>query len=265
MNIISIIPARMASTRYPGKPMERICGIPMIGHVYHRVRMSKRLDAVFVATCDQVVFDYVVSIGGQAIMTADSHDRASDRCAEAMLKAEAIVGAKCDIMVMVQGDEPLTRPEMIDEALGPLMADPRVQISNLVGQIKTSDEVNSPNEVKVVMDLNGDALYYSREPIPSSRKTKVRVPYYKQVPIIPFRRDFLIEYNKMPPTPLEVIESVDMLRIVERGIKIRMIETKFDVKAVDVPEDVAIVEKAMRSDDLYPQYAAGSGLMLRTC
>lgn len=255
MSIISIIPARMASTRYPGKPMEEICGIPMIGHVYYRVSMSERLDAVFVATCDQVIFDYVESIGGRAIMTADTHERCSDRCAEAMLKAEALLGVGCDIMVMVQGDEPLTRPEMIDEALAPLLADPAIQITNLVGRIKTKDEVDSPNEVKVVMDLNHDALYFSREAVPSARKAKGEVCYFKQVPIIPFRRDFLLEYNRMPQTPLEIIESVDMLRIVERGGKIRMVETKYETKAVDVPEDVAVVERTLQCDDLYRQYA----------
>jgi 3-deoxy-manno-octulosonate cytidylyltransferase (CMP-KDO synthetase) len=255
MTTISIIPARMASTRYPGKPMERICGIPMIGHVYRRVSMSKRLDGVFVATCDEVIADYIASIGGQAIMTSTTHERASERCAEAMVSAEALMGRECDIMVMVQGDEPLTRPEMIDEALEPLVQDARIQISNLVGRIKTAEEVNSPNEVKVVMDRNGDALYFSREPIPSSRKTKDVVPYFKQVPIIPFRRNFLLEYNRMPPTPLEIIESVDMLRLVENGIKIRMIETNYEVKAVDVPDDVPIVERAMSVDELYKRYS----------
>ena len=251
MSIISIIPARMASTRYPGKPMEEICGIPMIGHVYYRVSMSERLDAVFVATCDQVIFDYVESIGGRAIMTANTHERCSDRCAEAMLKAEALLGVRCDIMVMVQGDEPLTRPEMIDEALGPLLADPAIQITNLVGRMRNREEVDSPNEVKVVMDLNRDALYFSREAVPSSRKAKGEIRYFKQVPIIPFRRDFLLEYNSMPQTPLEIIESVDMLRIVERGGKIRMVETKYETKAVDVPADVAVVERVMQGDDLY--------------
>jgi len=245
----------MASTRYPGKPMEKICGVPMIGHVYHRVRMSKHLDAVFVATCDHVVFDYIKSIGGRPIMTADTHGRASDRCAEAMLKAEEILGNTCEIMVMVQGDEPLTRPEMIDEALQPLVSDPTIQISNLVGRIKSKREVESPNEVKVVMDVEGNALYFSREPIPSCRKTKEPVTYYKQVPIIPFRRDFLLEYSRMPPTPLEIIESVDMLRVLERGIKIRMVETRYEVKAVDVPEDVPLVERAMASDPLFRMYA----------
>lgn len=255
MNIISIIPARMASSRYPGKPMERICGIPMIGHVYHRVSMSERLDAVFVATCDEVVFDYVESIGGRAIMTADTHERASDRCGEAMLKAEAIMDRRCDIMVMVQGDEPLTRPEMIEEALAPLLSDPGVKITNLAGRISNRDELNSPNEVKIVMDVHGDALYYSREPIPSSRKSRADIPYFKQVPVIPFRRGFLLEYNRMRPTPLEVIESVDMLRILEHGLKVRMVETKFEVKAVDIPEDMPIVERAMLKDDLYPKYS----------
>lgn len=246
----------MASTRYPGKPMEKICGVPMIGHVYHRVRMSKRLNAVFVATCDEVVADYISSIGGTAIMTSDRHERASDRCAEAMLQAEKILGEPCDIMVMVQGDEPLTRPEMIDEALGPLIGDGAIQITNLIGRIRTPEEVQSPNEVKVVVDQNGNALYFSREPIPSARKSREPVTYFKQVPIIPFRRDFLLEYNRMEPTPLEIIESVDMLRVVERGIKIRMIETRFEVKAVDVPEDVRVVEKAMQEDELFPLYVS---------
>lgn len=256
MTTISIIPARMASTRYPGKPMERICGVPMIGHVYHRVSMSTRLDAVFVATCDEVVADYVESIGGRAIMTSDKHERASDRCAEAMLIAEDILGRRCDIMVMVQGDEPLTRPEMIDEALQPLIDDPRIQITNLIGRIRTPEEVQSPNEVKVVVDLNGDALYFSREPIPSARKTREPVTYFKQVPIIPFRRDFLLEYNRMEPTPLEIVESVDMLRVVERGIRIRMIQTRYDVKAVDIPADVVLVESVMKDDELFPLYAS---------
>ncbi len=258
MSIISIIPARMASTRYPGKPMQEICGIPMIGHVYHRVSLSNRLDAVFVATCDQIIADYIASLGGQALLTSKKHERASDRCAEAMLEAEEIIGRRCEIMVMVQGDEPLTRPEMIEEALDPLQ-DSRVQITNLIGRIKTQDEVNSPNEVKVVRDINNDALYYSREPIPSSRKTSEAVAYFKQVPIIPFRRDFLLEYNNMAPSPLEIIESVDMLRIVERGLKIRLVETKFDVKAVDVPDDVPLVERAMASDPLFATYAATLG------
>lgn len=255
MSIISIIPARMDSTRYPGKPMEKICGIPMIGHVYHRVSMSRRLDAVFVATCDQIIMDYIASIGGRAIMTANTHERASDRCAEAMVKAESILGRECTIMVMVQGDEPLTRPEMIDEALAPLIDEPQVQISNLIGRIRSQAEIDSPNEVKVVVDQNSDALYFSREPIPSAKKTKAAVPYFKQVPIIPFRRNFLLQYNAMTPTPLEIIESVDMLRIVERGIKIRMVQTRYDVKAVDVPADVAIVEEAMHRDELFARYA----------
>ena len=167
MNIISIIPARMGSSRFPDKPMKSILGMPMIGHVYKRVKMNKTLTEVYVATCDKEIFDYVESIGGKAVMTSDSHERCADRCAEAMLKVEDQSKKKCDIMVLVQGDEPLTFPEMIDEALEPMLKDKSVKITNLVADMDTEEEFNNPNEVKVVMNTKNNALYFSREPIPT--------------------------------------------------------------------------------------------------
>ncbi len=196
MKIIAIIPARMGSSRFPGKPMADICGIPMIGHVYKRVKMAKRLNEVYVATCDQVIFNYIESIGGKAVMTSDCHERCSDRCAEAMLKIENTTGEKCDIMVMVQGDEPLTFPEMIDEAVAPMIQDHSLLITNLVADLGSIEEFENPNEVKVVMDKKGFALYFSREPIPSRKKGVLDVPMKKQVCVIPFTRDFLLEYKK---------------------------------------------------------------------
>ena len=154
MNIISIIPARMGSSRFPDKPMKSILGMPMIGHVYKRVKMNKTLSEVYVATCDKEIFDYVETIGGKAVMTSDSHERCADRCAEAMLKVEDQSRKKCDIMVLVQGDEPLTFPEMIDEALEPMLKDKSVKITNLVADMDTEEEFNNSNEVKVVMDLS---------------------------------------------------------------------------------------------------------------
>ena len=254
MNIISIIPARMGSSRFPGKPMADILGMPMIGHVYMRVKMNKLLSEVYVATCDQIIYDYIKSIGGKAVMTGDYHERCSDRCAEAMLKIEKQTGKRVDIMVMVQGDEPLTFPEMIDEAVQPLLKDESVLITNLMADIKTIEEFEDPNEVKVVVDKNNDALYFSREPIPSRKKGVLDVPMKKQVCVIPFRRDFLLEYNRMDPTPLEVIESVDMMRIVENGLKVRMVPTSFETKAVDTEEDLKRVVEMMKGDRLARSY-----------
>ena len=244
----------MGSSRFPNKPMKYILNIPMIGHVYKRVKMNKTLSEVYVATCDKEIFEYVESIGGKAVMTSDSHERCTDRCAEAMLKVEEQTGKKCDIMVVVQGDEPLTFPQMIDEAIEPMLKDERLNITNLVADMDTEEEFNNPNEVKVVMDINNNALYFSREPIPSKKKTQMKIPMKKQVCIIPFRRDFLLQYNKMKPTPLEEIESVDMMRILENGGKVKMCNTKYLTKAVDTKEDLDLVCKMMKEDKLYENY-----------
>jgi 3-deoxy-manno-octulosonate cytidylyltransferase (CMP-KDO synthetase) len=245
----------MGSSRFPGKPMADILGIPMIGHVYHRVKMSKLLSEVYVATCDKEIFDYIESIGGKAVMTSDSHERCSDRCSEAMLKIEANENCKVDIMVMVQGDEPLTFPQMINEAVQPMLDDPSVIITNLVADLKTLEEFKDPNEVKVVLDKNNNALYFSREPIPSRKKGILNVPMKKQVCVIPFTRDFLLEYNTIEPTPYEVIESVDMMRILENGMNVKMVPTEYDTKAVDTPEDLSRVIEMMKEDELLNEYA----------
>jgi len=257
MNIISIIPARMGSSRFPGKPMKDILGMPMIGHVYKRVKMSKTLSEVYVATCDKEIYDYIESIGGKAVMTSDCHERCSDRCAEAMLKIEHNTGTKCDIMVMVQGDEPLTFPQMIDEAVEPMIEDKSVLITNLVADLDSLEAFENPNEVKVVMDQQNNALYFSREPIPSRKKGVLDVPMKKQVCVIPFTRDFLLEYNQMEPTPLEIIESVDMMRILENGGKVKMVNTKYITKAVDTDIDIEVVKIMMKDDKLYEDYIIG--------
>jgi len=254
MNIIAIIPARMGSSRFPGKPMADILGMPMIGHVYKRVKMSKSLNGVYVATCDREIHDYIISIGGKAVMTSDCHERCSDRCAEAMLKIERDENIKVDIMVMVQGDEPLTYPNMIDEAIEPMLKDKNIKITNLVANLKTIEEFEDPNEVKVVIDKYGNALYFSREPIPSRKKGIKDVPMRKQVCVIPFERDFLLEYNQMEPTLLEIIESVDMMRIIENGGKVKMIPTKYETKAVDTPRDLEKVVQMMKEDKLFEKY-----------
>jgi len=244
----------MGSSRFPGKPMKDILGMPMIGHVYKRVKMNKTLSEVYVATCDKEIFDYIQSIGGKAVMTSDRHERCADRCAEAMLKIEDESGEKCDIIVIVQGDEPLTFPQMIDEAVKPMIKDNNVTITNLVADINTVESFENPNEIKVVMDKNNNALYFSREPIPSRKKSISELPMKKQVCVIPFKRDFLLEYNEMEQTPLEKIESVDMMRIIENGGKVKMCNTRYTTKAVDNEEDLDLVCEMMKEDELYDQY-----------
>ena len=257
INMIGIIPARLASTRFPGKPLAPILGIPMIGHVYNRSKMSKMLRAVYVATCDKEIAAYVSSIGGQAIMTADTHERASDRTAECMLKIEEQTGEKIDIVVMIQGDEPMIRPEMIDAAIAPLLADKTIEVVNLMSSLKTKKEQADPNEVKVVVDRQGYALYFSREPIPSWKKGAKELPMLKQVCVIPFRRDFLLEFNKLKQTPLEIAESIDMLRLLENGHKIKMVRSAHPTYSVDTQNDLKEVEKHLRKDPLLERYRGG--------
>ena len=245
MNILALIPARMGSSRFPGKPMAPILGKPMIGHVYERVALSPLPNLTAVATCDAVIRDYIESIGGIAVMTGDHHERASDRCAEALEVLARERGERFDIVVMVQGDEPMTHPDMIAEAVQPLLDDPDIRVVNLLGQIKDTAEFEDRNCIKVVCDLDRNALYFSREPIPTRCKAD-RIPMGKQVCIIPFRRDFLLEYTRMAPTALEIAESVDMLRVLEHGLKVKMVPTHHDTQAVDTPEDLKRIERLMR-------------------
>lgn len=256
MNIIGIIPARLASSRLPNKPMADILGMPMIGHVYFRSKMSSVMDEVYVATCDQEIMDYIISVGGKAVMTANTHERASDRAAEALLTIEKETGRKADIVVMIQGDEPMITPEMISAAIQPLLDDQNLNITNLMESMQTREEHEDPAEVKVVVDNKSNALYFSREPIPSRKKGAENIPMLKQVCIIPFRRDFLLEYNNMEQTPLEIIESVDMNRLLENGIQIRMVMRNEETFSVDTIADLNNVNARMKNDHLLLKYLA---------
>ncbi len=254
MKIIAVIPARMASTRLPGKPMVDILGMPMIGHCYKRAEMCEQLDLVYVATCDKIIYDYIRSIGGNAIMTSDSHERACDRAAEAMLKIEKIHNIKTDILVMLQGDEPMVNPGMIISALDPLINNEEIMISNLYRKINSIKEFEDPNEVKVILDNNKFAIYFSREPIPSRKKGFDKVPMFKQICSIPFRRDYLLKFNEMKQTDLEIIESIDMNRIIENGQKIKMEYCEDESISVDTKNDLDRVVIEMKKDKLINKY-----------
>ena len=252
--IIAVIPARMGSSRFPGKPMADIHGVPMVGHVYFRTRMCPLLDETVVATCDSVIADWVEGAGGRAVMTLDTHERCTDRTAECMLKMEDILSEDVDIVVMVQGDEPMVTPGMIEAAVQPLLDDPSLDVVNLMADLGSLEEFEDPNEVKVVTDLAGNALYFSREPVPSRKKGVLDVPMRKQVCFIPFRRQALLDFNAMAETPLERIESVDMMRLLENGRPVRMIHTDARTKSVDTPADLELVKRLMTGDELMKRY-----------
>lgn len=236
----------MGSSRFPGKPMELILGTPMIGHVYKNAKKSTSVDEVYVATCDQVIFDYINSIGGKAVMTKDTHERCTERTAEAIEKIEAELGIRTEIVLMLQGDEPLVTASMIDLAMHEIRNDNSINVVNLMTTIDSPEEHNSPNEIKVVVDLNSNALYFSREPLPTNKKTTLTKPPLKQVCVIPFRRNFLDKYIAWPPSYLEIIESIDMNRVLENGEKIRMVYCSEKTYAVDIPSDILKVEDFLK-------------------
>lgn len=253
--IIGVIPARMGSSRFPGKPLEKIVGMPMLGHVFKRSKMSTALDEVYIATPDAVIAEYAASIGATAIMTKDTHERASDRTAEAVTKIEALTGERVDIVVMIQGDEPMLVPEMVNLAVQPFLESDTVEVVNLMAPITTDEEHQDPNCPKVVVDKENNALYFSREPIPSRKKWKGdTLPRFKQVCVIPFTRDFLLTYNAWAPTPLEEVESIDMNRVLEYGHKVKMVYEEYETYCVDTPQDREKVEKYLAADPLVLTY-----------
>lgn len=249
--MVAVIPARMGSSRFPGKPLAPLLGRPMIEHVYRRAALCEGLDAVYVATCDEEVRVVVEEFGGTVIMTAADHERASDRVAEAAEHVEA------EIIVMIQGDEPMLTPEMIDAAVAPMLNDRAVTCVNLVRWIGTRAEYIDPNTIKVVKNVYGDALYFSRAPIPAIEfDDSEHLRVFKQVCVIPFRREALREFARLAPTPLEWAESIDMLRLIEHGGRVRLVETDVDTHAVDTPADLRLVEGLMKDDPLGRRYGA---------
>jgi 3-deoxy-manno-octulosonate cytidylyltransferase (CMP-KDO synthetase) len=245
MKITAIIPARYGSTRFEGKALADICGKPMIQHVYERTMRASLVSDVVVATDDERIFTAVKGFGGRAEMTLKSHETGTDRLAE--------VAGRCDsdIIVNVQGDEPLIEPDMIDEAIEPLTADGSLVMSTLKSRIQTLHDFLSPNVVKVVTDWEGFALYFSRSPLPNFRDkwndlkdekfASGKLLCYKHVGLYVYRRDFLLQYSQMSPTYLELAEKLEQLRVLENGYRIKVVETAHDSIGVDTPADLAAV------------------------
>jgi len=251
MKIVVGIPARMGSTRFPGKPLCDILGKTMIEHCYRRCALSKYTTSLFVAACDPEIQQAVEGFGGTVIMTDPNIQRPGLRVAAA---AETLELDDDDIVVVVQGDEPLVHPDMIDLAVQPLLNEDDVYVSNLTSEL-SEDEWNDPGEIKVVCDLKMNAMYMSRAPMPSTAHEEQRTTWYKQVCIMPFRWHFMKKFNhELDPTPLELQESIEMIRALQHGYKVRMVPSPYVSKSVDTDADRLAVEQLMSLDSIYKNY-----------
>lgn len=240
--VVVVIPARYGSTRLPGKPLVSLAGQSMIQRVYERAKAAETVHEVIVATDDDRIIEAVKAFGGQARMTRPDHRTGTERVAEVAAHVEG------DVFVNVQGDEPLLDPAAVDTAVEALLEDEHTAVSTVATPIKTTADIMDPNVVKVVLDFDDNALYFSRAPIPWVRDNKsgIQVRHMKHLGLYVFRRDALLEYPTLPQGELEKIEQLEQLRWMENGTKIRVAEVEHDAVSVDVPEDVARVEKLLQ-------------------
>jgi 3-deoxy-manno-octulosonate cytidylyltransferase (CMP-KDO synthetase) len=237
MKIIGIIPARYSATRLPGKPLADICGKPLIQYVYEQAKKSGLLEDVIVATDDERILEAVEEFGGKAVMTSPSHPSGTDRCAEVARQID------CDFVINIQGDEPLIPPEVIDKVAEALMeSDEEIPMTS-AATIANEEERENSNVVKVVTDQKGIALYFSRSPIPFYRNQVA--PTLRHIGIYGYRKDFLLKFVSLPQTPLEKTESLEQLRALEHGFKIRIVLVDYSPVGVDTPEDLERVRKLL--------------------
>jgi 3-deoxy-manno-octulosonate cytidylyltransferase (CMP-KDO synthetase) len=238
MKVIGVIPARYASTRLPGKPLADILGKPLIQYVYEAAITSRLLNSVLIATDDARIYQAVTRFGGQVCMTSPAHSTGTDRVAEAALKSEA------DLIVNIQGDEPLLPPEMIDEVVQPFLEEPDLPMSTLCTPIHAEADLLNPNVVKVVFDQRGNALYFSRSLIPYPRKANGHLAY-EHIGLYAYTQDFLQAYVRLPQTSLEITESLEQLRALESGYRIKVVTTHITYAgpSVDTLEDLEEVRQ----------------------
>jgi 3-deoxy-manno-octulosonate cytidylyltransferase (CMP-KDO synthetase) len=234
--VVGVIPARYASTRFPGKPLALIRGRPMVAWVLEGARKSSLLSKVIVATDDERIAQAVRDVGGEAVMTASDLPSGTDRI------HAALTGQEADVVVNIQGDEPLLQPEMLDQLVGPLLTDPSLEMSTLANEI-AADELKNPNVVKVITNVRGEAIYFSRFPIPYSR-AEAAAPFacLKHVGLYAYQRHFLERFCLTPPAQLELGESLEQLRALNLGARIRVVTTAHRSVGVDTPEDLARIE-----------------------
>jgi 3-deoxy-manno-octulosonate cytidylyltransferase (CMP-KDO synthetase) len=241
--VLAVVPARYASTRFPGKPLAPIAGRPMIHHVVERVRKAKLVSRVVVATDDARIKSAVEAFGAEAILTRADHANGTDRVAEVAARVTA------EIYVNVQGDEPLIDSETVDAVIAAMLEDESVQIATPCVAIEEPKDIMDPNVVKVVRDFDGNGIYFSRAPIPWVRDTNanVKAQHWKHLGLYGYRREALLEYQTLPPGDLERVEQLEQLRWLENGFRIRVAETDYDAVSVDVPSDIERVEKLLRA------------------
>lgn len=242
VQVLAVVPARYASSRFPGKPLASIDGRPMIQHVVERVRQAERVQRVVVATDDARIEKAVADFGGLSVMTRSDHRTGTDRVAEVAAHVPA------EIYVNVQGDEPLVDPGTIDALVSAMLEEDSVQLATPCSAIHTPADIMDPNIVKVVRNFDGDALYFSRAPIPwvRDRAETVAAQHWKHLGLYAYRRDALLDFPTLPPGDLERIEQLEQLRWLENDYRIRVVETEYDAVSVDVPADVGRVEKILR-------------------
>lgn len=246
MKVICIIPSRYSSTRFEGKPLADICGKPMIQHVYERVMRAPGVTAAAVATDDERIYGAVEKFGGEAVMTSFRHRSGTDRIAEAITGMDL---HESDIIVNIQGDQPLFEPAQVTEVAGPLLRDPYVYFSTLIYRIRRPEEITHPNAVKVVFDRNGDALYFSRATIPFVRD-RGATDYYKHHGIYAYRKWFLLKFAALEQGRLEKLEALEQLRALEHGYRLRVVETQFDSVEVDTLEELERVRSILLEGDI---------------
>ena len=250
MKIVGMIPARMGSYRFPGKPLCDILGMTMIEHCYKRSAMASILDETYVVTCNEEIEKEVKAFGGKVIMTPDTFNRCTDRIVYAVKKNKI----KADIIVLIQGDEPLVHPDMINAVTKALVKDKTAVASCMYQKIDSDEAFDDPNEVKLVKTVDDYAIYLSRDGIPSKKLAMKPYDRYKQVCIMPYRRDALLKFINLPQTPLEIVESIDILRIIEHGYKVKLVESKHETYSVDVEADRLKVISVMKKDPLVKKY-----------
>lgn len=245
VSVVAIIPARYESSRLPGKALALIAGKPMVEHVYQRASDARSVGVVMVATDDRRIFEAVEHFGGRAQMTSGHHTSGTDRL------AEVAAGLTADLIVNVQGDEPLLHPAMIDAAIEPFYSDPTLQMSTLRRQIEAPEDLRNPNVTKVVVDREGFALYFSRAPIPFTREGCPAAPAWRHIGLYVYRRECLLKLTTLPPTAMERAEALEQLRALEHGIRIRTVETDYDSIGVDTPEDLERVRHMMTTSAVH--------------
>jgi 3-deoxy-manno-octulosonate cytidylyltransferase (CMP-KDO synthetase) len=239
MRVVVIIPSRYGSTRFDGKPLALICGKPMIQWVYERAMAADSVENVQVATDDDRIRLAVESFGGRVLMTSASCRSGTDRVAEA---AEKLQLADGDVVINIQGDQPLVDPRCFDAVVKPFFEDPDVRMSTLAYAIVDEREITDPKDVKVVFDNRGDALYFSRATIPHDRDGRTGCPIYKHLGVYAYTRAFLKRFQHLPAGRLEGIEKLEQLRAMEHGHRIRVVVTPYDSPEVDLPEDIQRIE-----------------------